>query len=482
VAAFAGFCLHNGPDSLGEFPLDDAWITQVYTRGMLRDHVPTYNPGEPETGFSSPLWMITSLPFHALGSRLGSVPVAAKIESLLFAVACAAVLALLAWRLGCRPWIAGAAALLSFASPGFLFSSVAGMEVTLTALLVATAFVLVAHERHTAAGWALGLAVLARPEALVFPPLLAALCARRRQAMTRLLFPPLVCVLGWMCANLLLSGQPLPNTIVIKTTKHEHPLGARARYFAEAVLLGQGPAYLALHASLWAVALYAAAARRLLATLALALAALAGGIVLTHPLIPNVTYYCQRYFYPFTILGVVLSTAGLEVLARRRHGRWLAPAALAIAALASLPAIARARVDYREHCHGIAELHTKPALEFIRATPPGSVVGVEGAGAARFFGERTIVDLVGLNAGWIAHTSDLKARSCLIALRGMTHLVVPPYWLPPLAEGFEIRTTASWRLPPAKIDREAHTVVAAELRVRPAVEQRCRLLLGPSPE
>jgi hypothetical protein len=347
---------------------------------------------------------------------------------------------------------------------------------------LATALALLARERYTAAGWALGLAVLARPEALVFPPLLAALCVRRRPEMTRLLFPPLACVLAWMCGNLLLSGQPLPNTIAIKTMQHEHPLGVRARYFAEAILLGQGPGYLVLHASLWALALYAAASRRLLATLALALAAVAGGIVLTHPLIPNVTFYCQRYFYPFTILGVALSTAGLEVVARHRRGRWLAPAALAIAALASLPAIARARVDYREHCHGIAELHTRPALEFIRATPPGSVVGVEGAGASRFFGERTIIDLVGLNAGWIAHTSDSKVRSCLIALRGMTHLLVPPYWLPPLGDGFEIRTTGSFHLPSGQIDRVAHTVVAAELHLRPAVERRCRLILRPSPE
>jgi hypothetical protein len=53
VVWFAGRAENPGP--LG-FRLDDAWIHQVYARGLLADGYLAYNEGVPATGSTSPLW------------------------------------------------------------------------------------------------------------------------------------------------------------------------------------------------------------------------------------------------------------------------------------------------------------------------------------------------------------------------------------------------------------------------------------------
>src|SRR5262245_40846669 len=46
------------------FPLDDAWIHQVYARSLWRSHRFEYNDGESEIGLTSPLFAALLAPLH----------------------------------------------------------------------------------------------------------------------------------------------------------------------------------------------------------------------------------------------------------------------------------------------------------------------------------------------------------------------------------------------------------------------------------
>ena len=52
VAAGAAFLSQSGPG----FPLDDTWVHMVYARAFGQGDGFAYNPGQLETGISSPLW------------------------------------------------------------------------------------------------------------------------------------------------------------------------------------------------------------------------------------------------------------------------------------------------------------------------------------------------------------------------------------------------------------------------------------------
>ena len=53
--------------ALWQLPLDDAWIHLVYARSLSVGLPFHYNPGQPEAGFSSPLWEILLVPAMWIG-------------------------------------------------------------------------------------------------------------------------------------------------------------------------------------------------------------------------------------------------------------------------------------------------------------------------------------------------------------------------------------------------------------------------------
>ena len=69
----AAMCTAAGAElTLREFPLDDAWIHQVYARSLVRDAALAYNPGTPEAGFSSLLWLLASVPAQLAAAKAGT--------------------------------------------------------------------------------------------------------------------------------------------------------------------------------------------------------------------------------------------------------------------------------------------------------------------------------------------------------------------------------------------------------------------------
>jgi hypothetical protein len=57
-------------------PIDDTWIHFVYARNLAEHGGLQFNPGEPEAGCTSPLWVLLLGLFHLVLSPLGVGPVA----------------------------------------------------------------------------------------------------------------------------------------------------------------------------------------------------------------------------------------------------------------------------------------------------------------------------------------------------------------------------------------------------------------------
>ncbi len=438
-AVYLIYCIANGPiTSVTEFPLDDAWIHQVYARGTLADGVPTYNDGIPETGFSSLLWLTALLPVQAVSAAAGISPVGlTKLVGLLFAVLAAWGIGVLSDRLGAGRvgrWIAAGFALLT---PGFAFSSVSGMEVTLASAALVWGFVAFHDERFGWAGLALALAGLARPEIGLATVILGVMAASgpgrsgRGGRLARLLAPSALLGGAWVVYCLAVTGHPLPNTFYVKTGGGE--LAERIAYYVEYVLLDPGWPIALATGALMLVGLMGAWGDSRTRRLALGLIAVQSAILLSvtlaYPLKDDVYFYLQRYYYPFTILDWALVAVGVTRLAGR-----LAPGAArrlgvaaTVAVLAALlvPPTLSLRTRYADNCRDIFVLHTMPGREIAQNTPDDMVVAVEGAGGARYHGERFTVDLLGLNHQLMAHAESFEERICIVVGHQPQLLVIP---------------------------------------------------------
>jgi len=195
------------------FPLDDSWIHLHFARNLAEGAGFAYNPGVPVAGSTAPLWTL----LLAAGARVaGASLVMAKTLGVAAGLAAALVLrrAALAW--GASPPAALVAAVgLAWSGP-FAWGALSGMEVTLAALLVASALLALARDRLVLTAVAGGLATLARPEAVVLLPFLA--LARRPTPRRLALFAAIVvaALLPFVAFCWATTGTPFPSTAAAK--------------------------------------------------------------------------------------------------------------------------------------------------------------------------------------------------------------------------------------------------------------------------
>jgi hypothetical protein len=151
------------------FPLDDSWIHLHFARNIAEGAGFSYNPGVPVAGSTAPLWtLLLGLAVALFGPSITVV----KTIGVMTAVTAAVVIrrAALAWGASAGGALAAAVA---FAWTGpFAWGALSGMEVMLAALLVAVSLLAHAHGRDVWTALAAALAVLARPEAVLWGPLL----------------------------------------------------------------------------------------------------------------------------------------------------------------------------------------------------------------------------------------------------------------------------------------------------------------------
>lgn len=449
-----------------DFALDDAYIHLAYAKSLRVGDGLSYNPGDYETGFSSPLWVFV-LAIWPIPNGVGSDPVrAVALLGALFHAATAmagAALTLELLRLRSVPerplplWsltmLSGA---LVTATPTLLTASTSGMEVSLAAATVTACAWAIVAGRPLAAGLLGGLAVLARPESLAFVVVMGGVAAWRLRtvrgsACRTAVAAPLGAVTAialWVLYNLTVSGRPWPNAHYVKQ------IGASAaglRYLTSEVLPWQPWLVSLTGVLLLARAVWSARKRSegvacrdfpFVEALLLAVLLTWVGTAGTRALHPGVQFYESRYFMPVAAIPATLIPLGLSEL-----GRWWSLAATLPLALVSGLQCAELEAAAEGHAADTHAVHTDVARDITERLPDDAIVAVEGAGALRYFTPRSmqIVDLVGLNDGAAAqlHRHPI-AKICHGIARKPTHLVIPAPWVSLFSGVYRLRPLAAF--------------------------------------
>lgn len=212
----------------GERIIDDAYITYRYAENILAGQGFVYNPGERVLGTTTPLYTLLLAGLAALVGSRDFAAISVTLNALSGGAACV-VLALLTERLSGRPRLGWAAGLLWALAPMSVTFAIGGMETPIYILLMlaAMATYLWGHLSWTAALGAL--ALLTRPDALLFlAPLAldAGLRCARSGKWRALLRPAAIAagpLLAWTAFSLAYFGSPLTNSVTAKSVAYVLP-------------------------------------------------------------------------------------------------------------------------------------------------------------------------------------------------------------------------------------------------------------------
>jgi len=374
------------------FPLDDPWIHQVYARNLARFHCYAFNPCEPGTGSSAPLWTLLMVPPHLFGWD----PV---VWALVLGLLSLAGLGWVVWRWGEERFPSPIPAVLTAAlllSPQVSWAGTEGMETALAACLATFILWRLGRQwtRWTDAfleGALLGALLWLRPEA----PLLAlvSLWQRRREKPLRLagwLVALSVLTAPYVAFHLRTGGRVLPQTVYAKAAYYARPISLQSLgSFLHGLALSFGPGIWPLAVLLLALGVISMVRARervwgpalLWSALTLLVAAWRMPVVL----------HFGRHFVPVVPALLLVSGEGWRMLPKRM--RWAVGAAAAILAFEGL-VIGSAL--YSGGCQMLAEGQLAMG-RYIRAQVPlGEPIATHDVGAIGYFGEHPVVDTMAL--------------------------------------------------------------------------------------
>jgi len=451
--------------SMGEagFPLDDAWIHQVYARNLAQTGVWAFVPGRPSAGSTSPLYTLLlaagywlGVPFLAWTALLG---IAALSGAGLIAARLGAQLATrLALRMpGAGLW-SGLAVVLAW---HMVWAGASGMETMLFGALTLGMVALAwrepdAVDRSDAAllrrGGVLGLlgaaAMLTRPEGAGLLGLLGGLMwiARPQGSWRGVLLWSVGVGLGWLAGfvpyaafNLSLGGSIFPGTASAKQAEYavllQRPYLQRIADLLLPILAGGQvmllPGVVVLGGTLARRVGEDRAALLLLAPLLWALA-LVGLYAARLP----AAYQHGRYVMPalphLIVMGVagtglILRRAGQQQMAGRVAGRVLALTTVILYAVFWGIGAQQFGRDVR-----IIQTEMVAAARWVAANvPPEDLLAVHDIGAVGYYAPRPILDLAGLvSPEVIPIIRDKEALWALMQARQARYLMAFPDQVP----------------------------------------------------
>ncbi|MCC7044568.1 MAG: hypothetical protein IT183_11945 [Acidobacteria bacterium] len=427
VALAARYLFDGSPGTnaaLRGMPLDDAFIHLVYGRSIAQEGMFAYNPGQPETGATSPLWAaLLALPFwlERVGVNLPIVE-ASKGLGVFFSVLQGLAAGLLAWRLHASRPAAVLAVLIVATCPALSFARVSGMELPLAGALLLFGLHALAAGRTTRAAVLLGLAPLARPELALALPLVPLTWLAARPAPTAATRTPARVVqalllsvpsLAWAALCLSTTGRPLPITFYAKhraaTTLEQFAdlPGTLVALVVDLPMLAIGLGIIPLVIGTRAIARAYLPAGCLLAWATACLPfVLLLGVVWAHDLPQPLAFYWYRYVLVVVpLLGVWIALGIVELFVRGREvtGVRGSPARVLAAVTGGLVAgltvlhIDRKAELYAWNCQNIAETQVTIGRWAAQHVPPDRVIATVDAGAVRYYSNRRTLDLLGLN-------------------------------------------------------------------------------------
>lgn len=311
---------------------DDAYITFRYGQNLATGRGPVFNPGERVLGTTSPGEMLVSAAVYPLAGLEGTPTWMAALGCIAWILQ--AVFVFLVLRKGFGDWTAllGSAALLLGAAGSDIRVALETNQVV--ALNLAALWAAMEKRWRTSALLA-GLAVLFRPDALVFGLPLALLCAldQRRKALV-----PALIFLGvftpWLLFATHYYGTPIPLTAATKFQRAS--VGVYAQHIYDHLGMYVRPGRPMLRILLWALGVTGAA--RLFRKNRWY------GLLAAYPFLHYAAYLKLRPFtahtwhlYPAEAVMVVLAMVGLGAMVEgaQRWGRWVGAAVAAFLLLST---------------------------------------------------------------------------------------------------------------------------------------------------
>lgn len=474
-----GATLLAGPEA--GLPLDDAWIHLRFAMNLAAGEGLSFNPGEASAGATSPLWVV-ALAF--LQYLPGEMARNAALLSGFFFMGAAVLTALLASvlvsrvqegvALGLRRGTALAAGCAVALCGRFAWSGLAGMEVGLAACLQLLAMLVLlqggpspGRQRLLLAAVLAGLAVLVRPEALLFLLVLLGLSvpgsvpARSLTAKLLVVAGGLLPVLPWAIYCTVLTGRPLPATF----QPNQGGLGRPDLAYLSACLrqlFMDNPVAAVLAAAgtigLLMVALRGRNPRLLLPALWVITFPVAAAMVA-----PNLRHH-GRYTMPLIPVIMALGAVGAVVVAHilvrftgRPGGRSMNIAGailLLVLVGGSLSGLPRWVETYGWDVQNIQHQHVSIGRWLAARTESDCHVATHDIGAIGVFSGCRVTDLIGLVTPAMARLyvdlpdpglRDVEIRR-LLGSSGVTHVAIYPSWFPALARDEALRPVHSARL------------------------------------
>jgi hypothetical protein len=331
-----------------------------------------------------------------------------------------------------------AAGLLMLLDPVLHFAALSGMEISLFLLLCLLAMERCFAGKPAQAGLAAAGALLARPEGAIIWAILLLLHlvwrARFGTCLKKcalLALPTLLAAGVWIVYCLLVTGRPFPNTFYAKLG----PLfGCNPQdpfTFFHAFCAQEGLLFLPLFCLLALAALLRRPARRASAGLIFTLLFFLG-VYATRPLLRMDVFYWQRYLIPALAGMYLVMGTGLQTLWAKGRG-WKGAAMVLGTLLAVTLSIQcqEKRERYAMNCRDIERFNVAAGRWIRDHTAPDIRVAVGDAGALRYFGDREVIDLAGLNTHWLANPTSLADQldiydlAALAAYAEADWLVIP---------------------------------------------------------
>ncbi len=430
-AAF--FLLDNSsgtPSALTDYPLDDTWIHLVYARNLAENGGMYYNDGEWEAGTTSPLWVLLIATFWKPFLLLKMEPIfIPKILSILFSFATVILTFLLLRKLTNSNVFSFIGGVLVAVDPQLTFSKVSGMEIHLFISLMLLAIYLFLTQRSSWAGLSLGLALWARPEAylIMFTFVVAIIinALRNDQSWKERLkehrYFILNCLLFAVIYSsyfLLVNEKILPNTFYAKSVPLSLSNVHNFVYLLKGFFLEQLPYFFTgIGFLLLLYGVYALFQKKEFTLIPLILLCLTFGITLTTIAWKKAWFfYLSRYFHPLIPLLVVVMIYGIYLFYQALSPRRVLAFSMAALFLASIfifvPSSFQQQSElYSWNTFNIREMQVHLGEWVNENTKKNATIYVNDAGAIKYFGERYMVDVVGLNNHQWLFTKEVERKA-----------------------------------------------------------------------
>jgi arabinofuranosyltransferase len=446
------------------FPLDDSWIHLHFARNLAAGAGFVYNPGEPVSGSTAPLW---TLLLGGAAAVVGPSLLMAKTLGVASAIGAALVVRRAAIAFGAAPPAALTAAIGLLWTGAFAWGALSGMEVTLAALLVAVSALALARDATWISAVAAALAVLARPESILLVPLLA--LARPLTVRRALLFMLVTAIVlaPFIAFSYATVGRPLPATAVAKIEGGllgwlgglREPAAVtwltRPRDFSLEWLRWLLTTHPLLPLALPAIVLAWRRRERALGMVGLALIAHPLAMALLAPY-RGPGFQEGRYSTHLLPLAVIVlgATAGKALRPK--------PAMLVVVLVASLVALAPAAERYAWSVQNINAMQVHLGRWVDTHTPPSATLAVNDIGAIAFFSRRPVLDLMGLVTPEILPYRRDGERGVMqyVQERCPDYVIIFPSWFPRLSARADLMTPVyAVRLPRSEVSGGPEMVV-----------------------